>query len=136
MKKIESASPQTSLLRVATIAVGTLMVLFAVLFLQKAVEGQQTEAQAAALRGEIADIEQANAALETRIAYMQTEAYVERVAREELNLARPGETSYVVVPVGPRATPVSPVAAEAPARSLPDSRPPWLQWWDLFFSTQ
>jgi len=136
VKKIETQGTKTSLLRFATIVVVTLTALFALSFLQKAVESQQAEAQAAALRQEIKAIEQANAALETRIAYMSTEAYVERVAREELNLVRPGETSYVVVPVGPRATPVKPASADTPRRSLPDSRPPWLQWWDLFFGAQ
>ncbi len=133
MKKIAAPGPQTSLLRFATIAVFTLAALFALSFLQKAVESQRAEAQAAALRQEIAAIERANADLETRIATMKTDAYVERVAREELNLVRPGETAYVVVPVGPQPTPAKPDVAGAPARSLPDSRPPWMQWWDLFF---
>lgn len=136
MKKIETQGTKISLLRFATIAVITLTALFALSFLQKAVESQQAEARAAALRQEIQVVEAANAALEQRIVYMKTDAYVERVAREELNLVRPGETSFVVVPVGPRPTPVKPAAAEAPPRSLPDSRPPWLQWWDLFFGAQ
>lgn len=136
MKKIQAQGTKTSLLRFATIVVITLAALFALSFLQKAVESQQAEAQAVALRQENRVIETANAALEQRIAYMETDAYVERVAREELNLVRPGETSFVVVPVGPRATPVKPAAADTPSRSLPDSRPPWLQWWDLFFSAQ
>ncbi len=131
MKKMPAQSPRTSLLRFATIVVLTLAALFALSFLQRAVESQRAEAQAVALRQEIQTIERANAALETRIANLKTDAYIERVAREELNLVRPGETSYVVVPVGPRATPVRP--AETPGRALPDSRPPWLQWWDLFF---
>lgn len=132
MKKIDDQGTRTSLLRFATVVVITSAALFALSFLQKAMESQQAEAQAAVLRQENQAIEAANAALKQRIADMKTDAYVERVAREELNLVRPGETSFVVVPVGPRPTPVS-SAPDAASRPLPDSRPPWLQWWDLFF---
>jgi cell division protein FtsB len=138
MKKIDAQGAKTSLLRFATVAVVTLAALFALAFLQKAMESQQAEAQAASLRQEIRVIETANAALERRIVEMKTDAYVERVAREELNLARPGETSFVVVPVGPRPTPVAPADERRTARDrrLPDARSPWLQWWDLFFGAQ
>lgn len=42
-----------------------------------------------------------NARMRERVAYLQTDAGVEEVAREKLGLVRPGELAYAVVPPPP-----------------------------------
>jgi cell division protein DivIC len=67
-------------------------------------------------------LRQENMRLEQQIQALQTPQEVERMAREQFGLVRPGETSYVaVVPEG-----VEPEATESVAAELPDERP----WWD------
>jgi cell division protein DivIC len=39
--------------------------------------------------------------LEERQRYAQSEEFIERVAREQLNLIKPGETAIIVLPAGP-----------------------------------
>jgi cell division protein FtsB len=43
-------------------------------------------------------LEKKNSELESRLARLQDPAYMEKLAREQLGVVRPGETSYVVVP--------------------------------------
>lgn len=53
------------------------------------------------LEGEITAMEDANAELERRAAALNTVAEVERIARAELGLVRPGEEVYAVLPAAP-----------------------------------
>jgi cell division protein FtsB len=55
-------------------------------------------------------LEEVNAKLESRLLRLQDPAYMEKLAREQLGVVRPGETSYVVVPRPiPAAPPPQPV---------------------------
>lgn len=45
---------------------------------------------------EISRAEARNEALREELSYLQSDAYVERVAREELGLVRPGETAVII----------------------------------------
>ncbi len=54
-----------------------------------------------------------NRSLEQRLARLNDPEYQEKLAREQLGLVRPGETSYVVVP-GP--TPTETAVADEPAK--------------------
>jgi cell division protein FtsB len=80
----------------------------------------QTQAQLDALLEESRSLEQ-------RVAALQTDAEVERLAREQYGLVRPGETGYIVesplVPVAP--DPVLPVA------EAPDERTLLHRFWDF-----
>lgn len=74
----------------------------------------QTEARLEALTAE-------NAALAETVTALKTAPEIERIAREQLGLVRPGETSYTVeAPVKPEETSPAPVAAveEIDDRSL------------------
>jgi hypothetical protein len=55
----------------------------------------------AELRQEIAELEAANVALEARSNALHTVAEVERIARAELGLIRPGEEAYAILPPAP-----------------------------------
>lgn len=48
---------------------------------------------------EIAQVEQRNAQLREELEYLQSDEYIEKVAREELGLVKPGETAIFVAPV-------------------------------------
>ena len=56
-------------------------------------------------------LQRENELLEQRITVLKTDAEVERIAREQYNLVRPGEEAYAVLP------------APAPPVDLPDGWP-------------
>lgn len=60
----------------------------------------------------VAVLDQANAALQRRVDELATDSAVERLAREQLNLVKPGETAYAVLPPADDAKPrvVTPLA--------------------------
>ncbi|MDP1792901.1 MAG: septum formation initiator family protein [Acidimicrobiales bacterium] len=65
----------------------------------------------------VAVLNEANTALQKRIDELGTDSAVERLAREQLNLVKPGETAYAVLPPAddakPRVTtPLAPVVEE------------------------
>ena len=55
----------------------------------------------------------ANEHLETEIQALETPVEIERRAREDFGLVRPGEIAYIVVPIEPEAD-VEPVSTEPP----------------------
>lgn len=48
------------------------------------------------IRREIAAMEARNEELEKQIEYLQSDEYIEKVAREKLGLVKPGETVYIM----------------------------------------
>jgi cell division protein FtsB len=52
----------------------------------------------------IAVLKEQNARLEQRAEKLHTDAEVERLAREQYNLVRPGEEAYALLPAGPAPT--------------------------------
>lgn len=81
---------------------------------------ERSQAQLTALTDE-------NDALAEDIAMLGTDAEIERLAREQYGLVRPGEVAYVVV------TPDEPLAVEAPSSPVvrSDQRPWWERVWDF-----
>lgn len=91
------------------------------------------------LRREAARLEQVkrdliehNAQLREEIKLLHTPGYVERIAREQLGLVKPGEVALLIVrqkPPAPRSagSPPGGRAAAKPARNEPVWRS-WLQW--------
>ena len=49
---------------------------------------------------ELAELQAENQELEAQIVRLESDAEIERVARGEFNLVRPGEESYLVLPPG------------------------------------
>ena len=93
---------------------------------QRAVEGYQMARQVDAARKEVADLTQQNLALQDKIARYRSDNYVEKIAREELNLVRPGDVPVIVV--APTAVPQS----ATPPRPSP-TVPVHQQWLRHFF---
>jgi cell division protein FtsB len=69
--------------------------------------------------------------LTVRKTYVQSDAYIEQVAREELNWGRPGDTIIRVKSINsrPKATPE--VTEDVPASAA--IGPQWQAWYDVFF---
>ncbi len=68
-----------------------------------------------------------NRGLAEDIEMLGTDAEIERIARDQFGLVRPGEVAYVVV------TPDPPVVAESPPDPVvrSDERPWWRRVWDF-----
>ncbi|MGB5168753.1 MAG: septum formation initiator family protein [Acidimicrobiia bacterium] len=81
---------------------------------------ERSQAQLTALTDE-------NDLLAEDIAMLGTDAEIERLAREQYGLVRPGEVAYVVV------TPDEPPVVEAPSDPVvrSDQRPWWERVWDF-----
>ena len=103
------------------------VVLILIATAQRAVDGYQVARQVDAARREVADLRQHNLELQARIERYRSDAYVEKVAREELNLARPGDVPVIVI--APTPAPTAQVAPQAaPTPSAPIAR----QWLRVF----
>lgn len=95
---------------------------------RKALETYALKQEAAAIQTEIDGLRVRNAELRKQIEYLRSDAYVERVAREELDLVKPGDVSFVVTPVDrgqPVAVAVPAVTKPSPQASAPTSAIPW-----------
>ena len=69
---------------------------------------QQRE-QLAEVKAKVSSLEERNAELTGRLNRLSDVSYMEKLAREQLGVVRPGETSYVIVPAPAPLKPVSDV---------------------------
>lgn len=91
-------------------------VLFVGIFPTRAIIEQRRELDHA--EASLAFIEARNADLEARVDALGTDAEIERIAREQYNLGRPGEEVYAILP----APPAPPAVPDAwPFRGLHDA---------------
>jgi cell division protein FtsB len=74
----------------------------------------QQRIQISAAQHHLAQLHRDTAHLESQSRQLQTAAAVERIAREQYGLVRPGETPYVIVPTAPPATTPTTTAATPP----------------------
>lgn len=79
---------------------------------QRRISGEQTKLQ---------ELRENNSRLEQRLQRLQDPEYVEKLAREQLGMVRPGEISYVVVP------------PEASVDEKPPPRPKPKPWYERFW---
>lgn len=83
--------------------------------------------QVESARAELAALEAENMLLEADVAALETPEEIERLAREKLGYARPGETAYVVLD--------PPGAGQAVTREYPEPAAPERTWvekiWDF-----
>ena len=95
---------------------------------QKAIDNYRLNQQAEALRVEVLNLRSQNIQLQQEINEARSDAAVEKIAREQLGLVKPGDNALVIAPVpgAPAARPAAPTPAPAP------EPPPWQQWRDLF----
>lgn len=73
-----------------------------------------SQRQVAAAEDELAALEAENEVLAADVAALETPAEIERLAREKLGYARPGETAYVVLDPPAKGRTIDPVAPTIP----------------------
>jgi cell division protein FtsB len=81
-------------------------------FVGQVLTSAQLERRSEALEAEIARLENENARLEADVAYAESPAYAEQIAREQLGYAREGDT--VVLPTFPEALPTPEIPVVEP----------------------
>ena len=94
-----------------------IVVYFLFIFAGSRFRAEQVNSQRSQLQEEIAGMQSRYDQLQTLEEYLQSDEYVEKVAREQLGLVKPGETGIVILPTEPSPTP-------APG-SVPAAN-----WWD------
>jgi len=87
-----------------------------------------SKAEADGLKEEIAALEQENKHLLKNKELVTSDAYIEKMAREELGMSRPGEQPVIILSDADKSS-----EAENAATTAKDPRPYWRQWWDMFF---
>ena len=116
--------------QIITIVVATMAISMIVDFGRKATANYRVRREEARLEQEIAAERAKHEALLARREYVQTDEYIEHVAREELKWVRPGEIVVVPVPLERKPLP-TPEPPPAPAK-LMQGESHWQEWWALF----
>ena len=75
------------------------------------------------------------AELRSERSHLLTDAEVERIAREELGMVRPGEVAFAVVPGAKPDVNARPATAPGMRAAPPRASPAWYErWWDVVSS--
>jgi cell division protein DivIC len=110
--------PRISTARVIALGTAVIAVYFLTTGAVNAIQGRQLSQQEDRLQQDIADLQSRYDRLQALKDYLNSDEYIESVAREELGLVKRGEEGIVVI---------SSVPAPTPA---PDEGAPSL-WWDV-----
>lgn len=121
---------QQSGMHLVTLALGLLTVSLLINFVNQVIQSATLEARRATLQQEVQALEAENLHLRGAVEYVESDVYVERVAREQLGYAREGET--VVLPRMLLPTPTPPAAPAAATAPQPTAVPNWQGWWEAF----
>jgi cell division protein FtsB len=152
MKKFNTATFATSRLRLDSVKNGAkwlggkvfaavmliATLIFVIIFVLQSIQIRNMQGQYEQKRAEHALLEERNLRLKEHLEFLNSPGYmlfVEKVAREKLNLAKPDET--VILPVFSETKPATaPEQTQAkPAPPAPQSRPAWQAWLSFFFGT-
>jgi cell division protein FtsB len=121
--------PPPFALRLAAVLAVPLLLYALVATGQKALDNYRLNQDAAALRVELVNLRTENLRLQKDIEDARTDAAIEKIAREQLGLIRPGDHPLVLVSQGSDSAPPPPQQPAAPSPPAPV----WRQWWDYFF---
>lgn len=113
--------------RLLLLAVATVIVYLTSATVSRSYQLYQLKREEASLRKDIATQQARQEALLPEKGRVSSDSFVEKVAREELNLIKPGETAVIVLTSQPT------TGSETEEKALPERRPNWRRWWDLFF---
>lgn len=101
------ASPKHLKSRFRTGAVGLVVGALALTGVAPARQAFRQHQQVDELQARVDALKERNGELTGRLNRLTDVAYMEKLAREQLGVVRPGETSYVVIPAPAPATPVA-----------------------------
>jgi cell division protein DivIC len=93
-----------------------IVVYFLVIFAGSRFRAEQADNQRSQLQAEIDSMQERYERLQALEQYLQSDEYVEKIAREQLGLVKPGETGVVILPLQP---------SPAPSPGAPSGN-----WWD------
>ena len=113
--------------KVVAIVTFTLVAVLSVDFGRKALDNYQIQRQVEWLSQQVAAERDTNQALQDTLQYVESDAYVEKAARESLGLVKPGEVA--VVPVRQAESPPS-TSSDGQTTVAPgdEAVPYWQQW--------
>jgi cell division protein FtsL len=97
--------PSLSTTQIVLFAAGLLVVYFLASGAFNLVRSQQLNDQESRLQSEISDLQTRYDRLQALEQYLNSDEYIEIIAREQLGLVREGETAFVVVPSEPAPSP-------------------------------
>lgn len=129
----EMVTGESPLLFRRFVAIGTALVAVYLLLLtgQRALDAYRLRREAEALRQEIINLRIRNAELQRELASDRGDLEIERIAREQLGYARPGDHPIVLLwAEPPRAS------KEAPPKAREQVPPTWREWLELFVDTE
>lgn len=139
--------PLSFLPRLAPVLIGGVVLVLLYLlvrFYDTSIESYRLEQRAEVVRQEIARLESDNQALATQVAQARTAEYVELIAREHLNMIRPGDRPLVMLREPPPAAHTQPLPVPAAAPQPPPPVAPSVppagfghvgEWLNLFFGS-
>lgn len=108
--------PRWAVVAVAAVAAVTLVVVFGSTLLQV----YRLEREAARLEQLKRDLEVQNAQLREEIRLLHTPQYIEKLAREQLGLVKPGEIALLIVPAPTDSSRQRPLSGDRDKRLAPD----------------
>jgi cell division protein FtsB len=120
--------------KVVAIVTFTLVAVLSVDFGRKALDNYQIQRQVEWLSQQVAVERETNQALQETLQYVESDAYVEKVARESLKLVKQGEVAVVVVH---QAESPPPASSDGQATLAPGEEPVpyWQQWTHLLLGS-
>jgi hypothetical protein len=127
----------------AAIVVLTIALFLVIDFGRRTTAGYYVSQTEQRLDAEIEALLEQQEALQERLEYVQTDEFVERWAREQAHMVRPGDRRLIVVTPpasapGEDPQPAEPLPSDSvttPAAAL-EPVPNWHHWWRLFWDTE
>jgi cell division protein FtsB len=131
-RKRQQSIISLSLPKIVAIVTIVLVAILTVDFGRKALDNYHIQRRVEWLREQVVAEQEEHEALQERLVYVSTDAYVEKIARERLKMVRPGDSAVVVIP---RSVEQAPATVPVPATEVAEEEPEpnWQQWWNLFF---
>jgi cell division protein FtsB len=114
---------QISPMQILLLLVLTVALYFAAAFAGELIASRRIDSQLRSISLQIGKLKADNVRLKAQVAEAQTDAFVEREARDQLGLVRPGDVPVVVVN--------APTPSPPPPAPTPTPKPHWQQWRDL-----
>ena len=125
------SAPRPFVYRLIAAASGILALYLVLLTGQRAVDAYRANQEVQALRRDIDGLKSRNLRLQEELASSRLDEDIERIAREELNLIKPGDHPLMLI--WPAA---SPTVGEASREESEPTEPHWRPWLRLFFDIE
>ena len=109
--------PRFSGTRLIFLAAACMVVYFLASGAANLVRSHQLTQEESSLQSQIDDLESRHERLVALEEYLESDEYIEAIAREQLGLVKPGETAFIAIPTQP-----SPAPEEGSATDL---------WWEV-----